>query len=356
MKQFSSTLLILFFSQYCEAFVLYNCARVCSRWRKIIHNRVDISLGKEDLKIVNYSNHDEILLNDFTYIIENYWSEDIIGDDFQLLDEENEDNKNDELTNSVCDCNKLISSHSNIVVRKISCSTMDCSCFARNYHNGKHFLKPENGLLDLDYSFPIIECSDDCSCDSTRCRNRITPIHYLGTIDKPLYLFSIGECVGFGVKCKNFIQKGEFISEYIGKVLSDKESNEILNSSIQDKHHYLLIIKEYFHISQALESKQKYETRRLNIDAEKFGNVSRFFNHSCDPNLTWRVLRTCSEDHPRLFFFAAKDIPENTELTFDYGEGNTLQNNESANLQFSQRKCQCKSQNCKGFLPLVSIK
>jgi SET domain-containing protein len=52
------------------------------------------------------------------------------------------------------------------------------------------------------------------------------------------------------------------------------------------------------------------------IDATKRGNVSRFMNHSCNPNcqlLKWVVGST-----HRVGMFVTSDVAQGTELTFDY--------------------------------------
>jgi SET domain-containing protein len=49
------------------------------------------------------------------------------------------------------------------------------------------------------------------------------------------------------------------------------------------------------------------------------GNVGRFLNHCCEPNLISQSVLVGHADIrlPRLAFFAATDIPPKTELTFD---------------------------------------
>lgn len=52
------------------------------------------------------------------------------------------------------------------------------------------------------------------------------------------------------------------------------------------------------------------------LDASRKGSISRFINHSCEPNCTvevWTVGRRL-----RVGIFSLKDIPAGTELTFDY--------------------------------------
>ena len=49
---------------------------------------------------------------------------------------------------------------------------------------------------------------------------------------------------------------------------------------------------------------------RLQVDAFKEGNVARYFNHSCDPNMEIRsVFRDCIDARlPRLAFFTLRRI------------------------------------------------
>lgn len=46
------------------------------------------------------------------------------------------------------------------------------------------------------------------------------------------------------------------------------------------------------------------------VDAKKMGNISHFFNHSCDPNLTvYNVFVDCIDVNlPKLALFACRDI------------------------------------------------
>uniref|UniRef100_A0AAV2L7R3 Histone-lysine N-methyltransferase SETDB2 n=1 Tax=Knipowitschia caucasica TaxID=637954 RepID=A0AAV2L7R3_KNICA len=56
------------------------------------------------------------------------------------------------------------------------------------------------------------------------------------------------------------------------------------------------------------------------IDASKEGNVSRFFNHSCDPTLFVQNVFTDSHDKkfPNIAFFTKRCLKAGTELTWDY--------------------------------------
>eukprot|EP01104_Vermistella_antarctica_P015786 TRINITY_DN524_c0_g1_i3.p1 TRINITY_DN524_c0_g1~~TRINITY_DN524_c0_g1_i3.p1 ORF type:complete len:244 (+),score=36.68 TRINITY_DN524_c0_g1_i3:877-1608(+) len=54
------------------------------------------------------------------------------------------------------------------------------------------------------------------------------------------------------------------------------------------------------------------------IDATHYGNVSRFINHSCDPNLSALPVRVDSIV-PHVAFFSLRPIRVGEELTFSYG-------------------------------------
>ena len=54
----------------------------------------------------------------------------------------------------------------------------------------------------------------------------------------------------------------------------------------------------------------------LIIDATKKGSISRFINHSCDPNAETQKWTVSGE--VRIGFFSIKDIKKGEEITFDY--------------------------------------
>ncbi|EDX16735.1 GD16494 [Drosophila simulans] len=58
------------------------------------------------------------------------------------------------------------------------------------------------------------------------------------------------------------------------------------------------------------------------IDANYYGNVTRFFNHSCEPNvLPVRVFYEHQDYRfPKIAFFSCRDIDAGEEICFDYGE------------------------------------
>ncbi|CAI7814034.1 unnamed protein product [Closterium sp. NIES-54] len=57
------------------------------------------------------------------------------------------------------------------------------------------------------------------------------------------------------------------------------------------------------------------------LDAKRMGNVARFINHSCNPNLFVQCVFYDHHDHrlPHIMLFAYDNIPPLKELTYDYG-------------------------------------
>ena len=78
-------------------------------------------------------------------------------------------------------------------------------------------------------------------------------------------------------KC-NIYCRGGFIREYVGEVLGSKEFRHRVKQYARDQHrHY------YFMALNADEI----------IDATQKGNISRFINHSCDPNSETQKVIVC---------------------------------------------------------------
>eukprot|EP00794_Sanderia_malayensis_P018524 gene18524-20382_t len=181
------------------------------------------------------------------------------------------------------------------------------------------------------YAKPLFECNSCCSCDVT-CSNRVVQgglkvkLQVFPTIDK-----------GFGVRTLEHISRGTYVIDYAGEVLSTKEALSRLSTQNGAANNYLLSVKENSASSCV----------RTHIDAARFGNVSRFINHSCDPNLVLYPVRVDSVV-PRLALFAIADIIVGTELSFDYSGG---ESDDEAQNDNRRRSCKCGMPDCKGLLP-----
>jgi histone-lysine N-methyltransferase SUV39H len=163
---------------------------------------------------------------------------------------------------------------------------------------------------------------------------------------------------GWGVRTKERLERGRFICCYVGEWL-DTEETRRRQREIYDarQRNYVFTLREFF----------GQRVIRTNIDATDVGNVSKLFNHSCDPNLTPMAVRVESFV-PNIAFFTNRVIEVDEELTFDYGEGSseettttmttasttsstTTSSTTTSSTPLVRFECRCGSRNCRRFLP-----
>ncbi|KAJ8285951.1 hypothetical protein GJAV_G00032840 [Gymnothorax javanicus] len=129
---------------------------------------------------------------------------------------------------------------------------------------------------------------------------------------------------GWGLKAKQNLKKGDFVTEYVGELIDSEECKQRI------KHAHENHVTNFYMLTL---------TKDRVIDAGPKGNFSRFMNHSCSPNCEtqkWTV-----NGDVRIGLFTLCDIESETELTFNYnldclGNGRT--------------SCHCGAENCSGFL------
>ncbi len=73
------------------------------------------------------------------------------------------------------------------------------------------------------------------------------------------------------------------------------------------------------------------------------GNLGRYANHSCEPNLTPAAGVRAGKMVPEVALFACRDVASGEELTFHYGESNSQEENRTP--------CLCGAKSCQKFLP-----
>jgi len=135
---------------------------------------------------------------------------------------------------------------------------------------------------------------------------------------------------GQGLVANEDIKAGDFVIEYIGEIIDRDEMDRRAEANDgKVTHHY------YFDLgrSQAVAGSEF-------IDAKNFGNVARFINHSCDPNLQSQVWNVLAEKC--VGFFALRDIKNGEELSFDY-QFKVFNKKE-------RQRCLCGAENCRGWL------
>ncbi|EFO24832.1 hypothetical protein LOAG_03647 [Loa loa] len=128
---------------------------------------------------------------------------------------------------------------------------------------------------------------------------------------------------GWGLRAAEPLEPGRFIIEYIGEVIDAEEMirrGRRYGKDPKHVHHYLMALKN-----------------GAVIDATAKGNVSRFINHSCDPNCEsqkWTVDRQL-----RVGFFVIKPIALGEEIVFDY---------QLERYGRKAQRCFCGAANCRG--------
>ncbi|XP_067854371.1 histone-lysine N-methyltransferase SETMAR isoform X2 [Heptranchias perlo] len=224
------------------------------------------------------------------------------------------------------------------------CERDACTCLQR--YNGAY---DENMCLvdfkvETGYSRPVFECNIMCKC-SEACKNRLVQ---RGLIFKLQVFKTLKK--GWGLRTLQSIGRGRFVCEYGGEVISFPEASRRIQSQNSDDMNYIIAVREHLSSGEVLQTF---------VDPTHIGNVGRFLNHSCDPNLYMVPVRVNSLV-PRLALFAARDIAAEEELSYDYSgrfnnlpqEGTTKE--ESCGDTSALKSCYCGAQSCTGFLPFDS--
>lgn len=211
-----------------------------------------------------------------------------------------------------------------------------CRCAARNEGDIPY---NHNGAL-VETKPLVYECGPHCKCPSS-CYNRVTQ----RGIKFQLEVFKT-ESRGWGVRPLTSIPSGSFICEYVGELLEEKIADERIGND-----EYL------FDVGQNLiDSSNDPEAspagpragRGYTIDALTYGNVGRFINHSCLPNLHAQNVIYDNDDKrmPHIMLFAMENIPPLTELTYHYNY--SLGQIHDSNGNVKVKKCYCGAVGCSG--------
>ncbi|XP_034182340.1 histone-lysine N-methyltransferase G9a [Osmia lignaria lignaria] len=258
---------------------------------KILTN--DISRGKETNPIQCVNGYDsEDKPTDFLYVTENCFTSNI-----------HVDRTITSLQSCRCEDN---------------CSSEKCLCgniSLRCWYDEEGKLIPEFNYTDPPMLF---ECNPACDCNRITCNNRVVQ-HGL---TQRFQLFRT-KGKGWGLRTLRHIPKGSYVCEYVGEIISDSEADHREDDS------YLFDL-------------DNRDGETYCIDARRYGNIARFINHSCAPNLLpVRVFVEHQDLHfPRIAFFANRDIEADEELGFDYGEKFWI-------IKCKSFTCTCGAENCR---------
>ncbi|XP_022652251.1 histone-lysine N-methyltransferase EHMT2-like isoform X2 [Varroa jacobsoni] len=257
---------------------------------RVVHK--DISRGKEKhaIRVVNEVDEDRSIPSDFMYLTNNCETTLLhIDTTIQSLQS---CKCQDDCTSILCQCTQLAN-----------------GCWYRDGRLVEHFNFKEPPIL--------FECNRACACFTT-CQNRVLQ----NGIKVHLELFKTA-LTGWGVRALQEIPKGSFVCEYVGEVITDKEADQ------REEDSYLFDL-------------ENRDGDTFCIDARHYGNVSRFINHACEPNV--HPVRVYVDHHdlrfPRIALFATRDIAAGEQLGFDYGEKFWV-------IKYKSFLCGCGSPRCK---------
>jgi histone-lysine N-methyltransferase SUV39H len=162
----------------------------------------------------------------------------------------------------------------------------------------------KDGLIKLDPGKAVVECNKKCDCDDS-CLSRV--VQKGRQIEVCIFRTDNGR--GWGLKTLIDIKAKQFVTEYVGEILTADEAEE--RGKLYDDQGATYLMDLDFNEDKEAE---------FTIDGKYYGNASRFINHSCSPNL---IAYGCWVDNPdirlpRIGLFAIGDIPAGEELTMDY--------------------------------------
>lgn len=225
-----------------------------------------------------------------------------------------------------------------------------CSCLARPCVPGtcsclrhQENYDEEGALRDpgpaARCAWPVFECNALCRCPG-RCANRVVQ----RGLQRPLQVFRTAR-KGWGLRTLAPIPRGRFVCEYAGEVLGSSEAQGRARRQTEQDPSYLIAVREHVAGGRVLETF---------VDPARVGNVGRFLNHSCEPNLLMVPVRVDSMV-PRLALFAARDVAAGEELSYDYSgrfPNRRDRGDEARPGGGKPRKpCYCGSASCAAFLP-----
>lgn len=297
----------------------------------------DISRGREINKIpaLSYRQNDEAP-NDYHYVTKYVHQESI--------------RINTSLSNMyICSC-------------KDDCNDGSCLCSSSQIHGRCYNSK---GRLNRDYNFlmpeVIYECNVGCKCNYKACRNTVIQ---LGSTGK-FALFRT-KTRGWGVRTLTNLKQGSFVGVYSGELVSSADSfgrpddtylfnlnssgniNQQPATNTSDQ----LKVEENEEVAEEPESEPKpsEEARRSKAndsfvcDAKRYGNFTRFINHSCEPNVIGIRSYTEHQDtrFPYIAFFTNTFVAANSELTLNYGDNYWL-----IKCKRDSVHCLCKKPSCR---------
>jgi SET domain-containing protein len=146
---------------------------------------------------------------------------------------------------------------------------------------------------------------------------------------------------GRGLFAAEEIPANTFVREYVGEIIGQDTLSQRRQTHVSNKHMFVA----YLNKNRIFDtSTQKYVSVDTYLDSTHKASISRFINHSCDPNCrfeTWNV-----DNHMKIGIFTTRCLSASEELTFDYMWDYSADR--------IPTKCLCGSEKCRGYLEILS--
>ncbi|KAB5564775.1 hypothetical protein DKX38_004829 [Salix brachista] len=231
-----------------------------------------------------------------------------------------------------------------------------CSCARLNGFDFP-YVDIDGGRL-IEAKDVVFECGPGCGCGPS-CINRASQhglkyqLEVYRTVNK-----------GWAVRSWDLIPSGAPVCEYFGILRRNDELDNVSENEFIfdiDCWHTMNEIggrerRQGDGSAPANDPLKKVEVKmdesesEFCIDAGSCGNVTRFINHSCQPNLFVQCVLSTHHDIrlARIVLFAADDILPMQELTYDYGYA--LDSVVGPDGKLKQSPCYCGTEECRGRL------
>ncbi|KAJ0266387.1 Histone-lysine N-methyltransferase [Hirschfeldia incana] len=224
---------------------------------------------------------------------------------------------------------------------------LECHCIRRN---GGDFPYTGNDILVCRKPM-VYECSPSCPC--LTCKSKVTQMG----VKVRLEVFKTVNR-GWGLRSWDPIRAGAFICVYAGEA---RDKSKVQQTMANDDYTfdttrvYTPFKWNYEHglADEDASSEEMSEEPELPlpliISAKNIGNVARFMNHSCSPNVFWQPVsyENNGQLHLHVAFFAMSHIPPMTELTYDYGVTRPS-GAQNGNPMYGKKRCFCGTEYCRG--------
>ncbi|KAF1883729.1 hypothetical protein Lal_00012646 [Lupinus albus] len=227
-----------------------------------------------------------------------------------------------------------------------------CECALRNGSDFPYVSRDGGRLIEA--KDVVFECGPNCGC-GPGCVNRTSQrgLRYR------LEVFRTAK-KGWAVRSWDFIPSGAPVCEYTGILSRAEDMETVLENNYIFEIDCLQTIKgiggrekrstNVAFLENLLDKSDEQGSENVPeycLDAGSTGNIARFINHCCEPNLFVQCVLSTHHDlkFARVMLFAADNIPPMQELTYDYGYA--LDSVLGSDGKIKQMPCYCGATGCR---------